>query len=93
MLRFRLLGDQPIDLYHPAGHGNSLRVDVGAVVEVAGQLVTSRPVPKKDEPEPVPLPEDAYIVVNNGEEKAWPHALWELEQDKPAAKAAAVKEN
>lgn len=93
MLRFRLLADHPVDLYHPAGHGNSLRVDAGATVEVAGELVTSRPKPKGDEPEPAPLPEDAYIVALNGEEKAWPHALWELETDKPAAKAAAVKEN
>lgn len=93
MLRFRLLGDQPIDVYHPAGHGNSLRIEPGKAVEVSGDLVTSRPAPKKDEPEPTPLPEDAYIVALNGEEKAWPHALWELETDKPAAKAAAVKEN
>ncbi len=93
MLRFRLRADHPIDLYHPASRGGSLRVDAGAEVEVAGELVTERPKPKGDEPGPTPLPEDAYIVALNGEEKAWPHALWELVQDKPAAKATAVKEN
>lgn len=93
MLRFRLLGDQPIDLYRPAGHGDSLRVEPGQTVDVPGDLVTSRPAPKKDEEPLPPLPEDAYLVSLNGEEAAWAHALWELVEDKPAAKTAAVKEN
>lgn len=93
MLRFRLRADHPMDIYRPAGQGGSLRVEAGAEIEVAGALVTARPKPKDDEPEPTPLPEDAYIVSLDGEEKAWPHALWELVEDKPAAKAAAVKEN
>jgi hypothetical protein len=93
MLRFRLLADSAIDVYHPAGHGDSLRIDPGKTVEVAGEVVTSRPKPKGDEPEPAPLPDDAYIVVNNGEEKAWPHTLWELVEDKPASKTAAKPES
>jgi hypothetical protein len=62
-------------------------VDAGEVIEVPGRLVTSRPKPKDGEPEPEPLPEDAYLVDNDGEERAWPHATWELVEDKPAAKA------
>lgn len=92
MLRFRLRLDHPVDLYKPSGHGDSLRVEPGQTVDVPGDLVTSRPTPKKDEPAPPPLLEDAYIVALNGEESAWPHALWELVEDKPAAKSAA-KEN
>ena len=91
MPRFRLLGDQPVDLYKPSGHGDSLRVEPGQTVDVPGSLVTSRPAPKKDEEPLPPLPEDAYIVVLNGEESAWPHALWQLDEDKPVKSKA--KEN
>lgn len=92
MLKMKLKVDYPVTLFSPRGY-ESLTVEPGNTVDVPGDLVTSRPAPKKDEPEPTPLPDDAYIVVNNGEEKAWPHALWVLVDDKPAAKAAAVKEN
>lgn len=92
MLTMKLKVDYPVTLFSPRGY-ESLTVDPGNTVDVPGDLVTSRPAPKKDEPAPTPLPDDAYIVVNNGEEKAWPHALWALVDDKPAAKAAAVKEN
>jgi len=70
-------------------------VDAGEVIEVTGTLVMSRPKPKDGEPEPAPIPEDAYLVDNDGEERAWPHATWELVDDKPAAKAdvKADKEN
>jgi hypothetical protein len=64
-------------------------VDADEVIEVPGRLVTSRPKPKDGEPEPGPIPDDAYLVDNNGEERAWPHATWELVNDsasKPAAK-------
>lgn len=89
MIRFRLRLDHPVDLYEPAGHGESLRVEPGQTVDVPGALVTSRPAPKKDEPEPAPLLDDAYTVALDGEESAWPHALWELVEDKPAAKSTA----
>jgi len=94
MPKFKLHADHPaVDLYRPAIFAESFRVEPGDTIEIPGELVTSRPEPKKDEPVLPPLPEDAYIVVNHGEEKAWPHAVWELVTDKPAAKAPAVKEN
>jgi hypothetical protein len=93
MPRFRLVGDHPVDLYHPIGHLDSLAIDADQVVDAPGQLVTSRPAPKDGDPAPEPLPTDAYIVANGDEERAWPKALWELVEDKPAAPAApAVKE-
>lgn len=92
MLRMRLKTDYAVTLFSPRGL-ESLVVEPGNTVDVPGTLVTSRPAQKNDEPAPAPLPDDAYIVVNNGEEKAWPHVLWELVEDKPAAKATAVKEN
>lgn len=65
-------------------------VAAGDIFEVPGRVVTSRPAPKKDEPAPEPLPDDAYLVEHNGQERAWPHAVWELvddKADKPVAKA------
>jgi hypothetical protein len=62
-------------------------VDTGEVIEVPGSIVKSRPKPKDGDPEPAPIPDDAYLVVSDGEERAWPHATWELVEDKPAAKA------
>jgi hypothetical protein len=92
MPKFKLKADHAVTLFSPRGY-ESLTVEPGNTVDAPGELVTSRPPPKKDEPEPAPLPDDAYIVANNGEEKAWPHAVWELVDDKPAAKvASAVKE-
>lgn len=89
MPRFRLREDHPdvilaeLDAFH---------VKSGDLVEVPGGLVTTRPKSKDDEPEPAPIPEDAYLVANNGVERAWPKAVWEL-ADKPAAPAAtSVKE-
>lgn len=88
MPRFRFKGDQSVSLFRPRGH-EAMLVEPGDPIEVPGQLVTSRPEPKDGE-EVVPLPDDAYIVENHGEEKAWPHSLWEL-VDKAPAKP--VKEN
>lgn len=72
-------------------------VDVDEVIEVPGVLVTSRPAPKDGEPEPGPIPTDAYLVDNQGVERAWPHASWELVGDKPKpapkADAKVEKEN
>lgn len=99
MPKFTLRADHPsVTLFSPRGYG-SMVVEPGQEIDVPGVLVTSRPEPKEDEAAPVPLPYDAYIVVNNGEEKAWPHALWELVGEKPvkktepAVKALPVKES
>jgi hypothetical protein len=70
------------------------QVAAGDVLETPGRVVTSRPKPKDDEPAPEPLPDDAYVVEHNGQERAWPHATWELVDDKPAkADTKAEKEN
>lgn len=94
MPKFRLRPDHPdVDLFQPAGGLDSIRVESGKTIEVPGVLVTSRPEPKEDdEPAPPPLPDDAYIVATNGEERTWPHAVWELVEDKPAVPAK-VKEH
>jgi hypothetical protein len=92
MPRFRLRSDDPVDLYFPSGHGDSLPVEPAQVVEAPGVLVTSRPPAKDGEPAPEPLPTDAYIVATGDEEIAWPKALWELVEDKPAAPAAPARE-
>lgn len=68
-------------------------VGAGEDIEVPGRLVTSRPKPKDGEPEPAPLPEDAYLVDNDGEERAWPHATWELVDDKAKPVVKADKES
>lgn len=88
MPRFRLRSDHaPIDLYHPSGNVDSFQIEPGQEIEVPGEVVTERPTPKKGDPEPAPLPDDAFIVANGGEEQAWPHAVWEL-ADKPTAAPA-----
>ena len=68
-------------------------VGVDEVIEVPGVLVTSRQAPKDGEPEPGPIPDDAYLVDNQGVERAWPHATWELAEDKPKPNVKADKEN
>lgn len=89
MPKFTLQVDYPVTVGNPRAM-EAMTVAPGMTVEVAGEVVTSR-APDSDLP---PLPDDAYIVANGGEEKAWPHALWGLVEDKPAAKQApAVKEN
>lgn len=90
MPKFTLKVDYPVTLGNPR-RNDTMDVAPGATIEVPGVLITSRPTPKDDEPAPPPLPDDAYIVEDRGEERAWAHALWELAEDKPA-KAAAVKE-
>lgn len=87
MLKFKNVSGSRVDVWRPAELGGQ-GVDDGAVLEVDGELVESRPKPKDDQPAAPPLPEDAYIVVRNGEERAWPKAVWDLVTDKPAAKTA-----
>lgn len=89
MPRFRLREDHPAVILAEL---DAFNVEPGGLVEVPGDLVTVRPKPKDDEPAPPPIPDDAYLVANNGVERAWPKAVWEL-ADKPAAPAApSVKE-
>ena len=68
-------------------------VAVDEVIEVPGRLVTARPKPKDGDPEPAPIPDDAYLVDNEGVERAWPHATWELVDDKAKPVVKADKEN
>lgn len=86
MLKFKNISGDAIE----AIRDERRPVEAGETIEVPGVLVTSRPTPKDDEPEPGPIPEDAYLVDNQGVERAWPHATWELVGDKPkpAAKPA-----
>lgn len=89
MPKFKLQADYPVTIGNPRRR-ESMTVEPGLTVEVPGVLVTSRPEPKDGELPLPPLPEDAYIVADDGEERAWPHALWGLVDDKPAAKQAPV---
>jgi hypothetical protein len=93
--QFRNIGPGDVQVGRPEGHPESHLVEHGKTVDVPGTLVKSRPKPKDDEPPPEPLPDDAYIVEHNGEERAWSHAWWELVEDKPdkSKKSDTVKEN
>lgn len=95
VLKFKNVSGNELAVFKPEGDPQSRTVESGGLLEVAGTLVTSRPEPKGDEPTPEPLPEDAHLVDVGGEERAFPHALWELVGDKPktAAKPADTKEN
>lgn len=92
MLKFKNISGARVDVYRPAELGGQ-PLDPNKVVEVEGRIVASRPAPKKGEPKPPPIPEDAYLVEHQGEERAWPHALWELIEDKKTADTKADKEN
>jgi hypothetical protein len=72
---------------------DSTPVDANGFAEVDGTLVEERPPAKDGEPEPEPLPEDAYIVDLNGVERAWPKALWELDAPKKTQPKPADKES
>lgn len=94
MLKFKNVSGVELAVFKPEGDPAARSVEPSAVLDVPGELVTSRPEPKDDEPAPEPLPEDAYVVVHAGEERAWPHAVWELVGDKPKTAAKpADKEN
>lgn len=60
------------------GHPDSMVVAVDAVIEIPGGLAKEQP-------------EDAYLT-DGDDPRAWPHAVWELIEDKPATKATSVKE-
>ncbi len=95
MLKLKNITGARVDVYRPAELGGR-PLDPDDVIEVEGRIVSSRPAPKKGEPTPPPIPDDAYLVEHNGTERAWPKALWELVDDKLPAKtpdAKADKEN
>ncbi len=91
MPKFTLKVDHAVTLFSPEGRPGAMLVEPGKEIDVPGELVTSRPAPKEDEAPAAPLPDDAYIVALNGEEKAWPHSMWELVDNKPKAKTETVK--
>lgn len=94
MLKFKNVSGNELAVFKPEGDPQSRAIAAGNVLEVNGSVVSSRPEPKDDEPTPEPLPEDAYLVELDGDEKAFPHALWELVVDKPKTAAKpADKEN
>jgi len=85
MPKFRLRADgPPVTILAKPGDPDAFNVEPGQVVDIPGRLITSRET-KKGDPEPNPLPDDAYVVANGDDERAWPHALWESVDDKPAA--------
>lgn len=71
MPKFVFRGDHPVSLYKPEGEPAAFLVEPGQTVEVPGELAGD-------------APEDAWLVVNGGDPLAWPKALWELVEDKPA---------
>lgn len=77
MPQFKNVTGADVDLFRPAELGGRV-VAAGDVVDVPGRIVTSRPKPKDGDPAPVPIPDDAYLVEDGGEERAWPHTSWEL---------------
>lgn len=74
MLKFKNVG-LDVHAQKRADLGGQL-VEAGGVFEVDGEVATET--------------EDAYIVGDGDDARAWPKAQWELV--KPAAKAASVKE-
>lgn len=80
MPKFRLDSSDGVTILGKPGSPDSLDVKPGETVEVLGQV------------DPKDAPDDAVIVVTDGQRAAWPTAIWSLVEDKPA-KAAPVKEN
>lgn len=89
MPRFRLRSDHgSVDLFQPSAGADSFHVEPGETVEIPGELVTSQ-----RNPDSSPVPDDAYLVVRDDVEAAWPRETWELVNGSPAAPAAPVEEN
>lgn len=65
-----------VDVYAPAGGSDSLHVDPGQTITVAGDLANEQP-------------EDAYLVGCGDDARAWPHSQWQLaDKTKAAPKSA-----
>ncbi|MFJ9114480.1 hypothetical protein ACIRJO_02910 [Streptomyces sp. NPDC102394] len=73
-VRLRNLGEA-VHLYAPPGNPNSLPVDAGQIVTVAG---------------PMEETDDAYLCGEGDHVRAYPKSRWAVEQT-PAKKAAAAK--
>lgn len=83
MPKFRSKANEPVDLYAPAGAGDSLSVDADQVVEVPGVLAKTLQKKELAATGITEMPEDATLVVMpNGEVRAFPHATWELVESK-----------
>lgn len=69
-VKFTLREDAPaISLFQPsakAAFDQYFPVEPGGLVEVPGELAKKQPY------------DDAFLVVNGDEERAWPKALWDL---------------
>lgn len=73
MARFRNTTKNALSLLGPARHPDSHRVDAGAEVEVKGEITQTT--------------DDAYIVGEGGQARAFSRALWAVVEDKPAVAA------
>lgn len=79
MPAFKYLGTEEISLFAKPGAYDSMSVKPGAVVEAPGHLV------KAGDDDGF---EDAHLVDNDGEIRAWSKAQWELQTGKSADSAA-----
>lgn len=75
MLKFKNVSGSELAVFKPEGDPQSRTVAPGGVLEVNGVLA-------------VEDVEDAYVVDVDGDKRAFPHALWELDKPKTAAKPA-----
>lgn len=69
MPKFRFLGDQPVTLFQRTGGPDAFDVQPGQTVTVPGDLAADQ------------YAEDAYIVGDDENARAWPKASWELIDD------------
>ncbi|MFC3453998.1 hypothetical protein [Amycolatopsis speibonae] len=82
MPRFQLReGHDPIDLFSRKEGDEQFHVDPGQKILVPGELAKEQPA------------EDAWIVGEGDDARAWAKSQWELVEDTKPAKAAPVKEN
>jgi hypothetical protein len=80
--KFKNIGDA-VDLYAPAGSGDSLFVDIGQTVEVPGTLAKSLQKKELADAGISEMPDDAVLLVlPNGDIRAFPTAQWELVETK-----------
>lgn len=75
-VRLKNIGEDDVDLYHPAGHPSSLLVKAGAVVEVVGALAEDQS-------------EDAHLIGEGDAVRAWPKSRWSIEKSPARASAPA----
>ena len=79
MARFRNKTKSPLALIKPANHPDSHSVAAGDEVEVKGEITKTT--------------DDAYIVGEGDQARAYSKALWEVvEQEQPTKTAVASKE-